>query len=241
MPKPLIAIIFVCGLALGIGCGWLIWGRGETKAKPAGVDLSVVDGGVYRVRSVVDGDTIVLENGVHIRYNGVNAPEMGHFVKDHAPMAVEATERNVQLVEGKNVRLKLSRDPLDMYGRVCARIYAIEGDPAHPTSETDVCALLLKEGLAKLMALGTTPEETRDLKKLEEAAREAKLGMWGLEDRLRHEGNAKPFCAAEKSSIYHLVACPTAKRIAPPNLHLYASAEEAEAAGLKPCSKCLPK
>lgn len=241
MPKPLIAIIFLCGLALGVSVGWLIWGRAEPKAKPGGVDLSVVDGGIYRVRTVVDGDTIALENGVHIRYNGVNAPEMGHFVKDRAPLAEEATARNVQLVEGKNVRVKLSRDPLDMYGRVCARVFVIEGDPAHPTRETEIGAVLLKEGLAKLMALGTTPEETRDLKKLEEEAKQAKVGMWGLEEKLRKEGSAKPYCAAEKSAIYHLIACPTAKRISPQNLHLYASSDDAEAAGLKPCNKCVPK
>lgn len=239
MPRVAVLIaIFLTGLSLGIGLAWLAWGR---PAPRPNLDLSIVDGGVYRVRTVVDGDTIALENGLHIRYNGVNAPEMGHFVKDRAPLAEEATARNTQLVEGKQVRVKLSRDPLDLYGRVCARVFVIEGDPAHPTKETDVGEVLLKEGLAKLMALGTTPEETHELKKSEEAAREAKVGMWGLEEKLRKEGSAKPFCAAEKSPLYHLIACSTAKRITPANLHLYASAEEAETVGLKPCGKCVPK
>ena len=92
------------------------------------------DGGIYRVRSVVDGDTVVLENGLHIRYQGINAPETGHFVKDPAPLGAEATARNRELVEGKRVRLALARQPQDAYGRVISRISALpeEGSSAEP-------------------------------------------------------------------------------------------------------------
>ena len=61
----------------------------------------------------------------------------------------------------------------------------------------------------------------------------------GLEDKARATG--KPYCASSSSTLYHLSACPTAQRIKAANRHEYDSIDDAEAAGLKPCSRCVPK
>jgi endonuclease YncB( thermonuclease family) len=229
-------------VSLGTGAAWLKWGRNpqpaQATAQPATIDLSVTDGGIYRVRSVVDGDTIVLENGVHVRYNGINAPEMGHFVKDCDPFGSEATVRNTALVGEKRVRLRLSRDPLDKYGRVCARVFLVPDGEQAP--ETDVCALLVKEGLAKVMGLGTTGDEYRDLKQIEAEAKQANAGLWSLPERPTPDP-AKPYWASGKSKIYHLNTCSVAQSLGARNLHQYAMPDEAEAAGYKPCPRCAGK
>ena len=54
--------------------------------KTATLDMSLTDGAQYRVRKVIDGDSIILENGIRVCYHGVRAPEAGHYVKDPAPM-----------------------------------------------------------------------------------------------------------------------------------------------------------
>ena len=113
---------FVLVFLFGMGAGY-IFGLASPRPvastpAPAVLDLSVNDGGIYRVRKVVDGDTVMLENGVHVRYLGINTPEMGHFVKDQAPLAVEATSRNISLVEGKRIRLRLAPEPLETPRRV---------------------------------------------------------------------------------------------------------------------------
>jgi micrococcal nuclease len=226
-----------------MGTGYIF---GLASARPvanapvaAALDLNVTDGGIYRVRKVVDGDTIMLENGLHVRYHGINTPEMGHFVKDQAPLALDATSRNIALVEGKRVRLRLAQEPLDMHGRVVANVIVLSDTDS---SETDAGRVLLKEGLARSMGLGVSAQEMEELKKLENQAKEAKLGLWGLENELRGaDGIGKPYCATSTGNVYHIATCVAAKKIRAQNLHQYATIEEAEAAGLKPCSKCLPK
>jgi endonuclease YncB( thermonuclease family) len=232
-------VLMSLAFALGLGAGYAlgVWRSPPPKLPPRALDLNIVDGGTYRVRAVVDGDTVTLENGLHVRYHGINAPESGRWVQDAAPLAAEATARNIALVEGKRVRLRLGRDPFDIHGRIIARVYVVP-DGANGADETEAGAVLVKEGLAKAMAFGVTPDEAREMKVLEDAAKTAKMGIWGLEG---HAAVEKPYCAADKTGIYHLSTCSTAKRISPANLHQYATREEAEAVGLKPCSRCLPK
>lgn len=228
------AIVLAFVLGLGAGCLLGAWRAAPARPPPQTLNLSVTDGGVYRVRSVVDGDTLVLENGLHVRYHGINAPEAGRFVKDPAPLSAEATARNIALVEGKRVRLKLARQPLDVHGRVIARVFVV---PDGGTGEeTEAGPVLVKEGLARALGLDMTLEESDAMKALEESAKAGQVGLWGLEAKGRA---GKPYCAADKTAVYHLSTCSTAKRIAPANLHYYATPEEAAAAGLKPCSMCL--
>jgi micrococcal nuclease len=232
-------LVFLFGMGAGYILGLASPRPATTAPAPAALDLNVTDGGIYRVRKVVDGDTVMLENGVHVRYHGINTPEMGHFVKDQAPLALEATSRNISLVEGKRIRLKLAPEPLDMHGRVVATVLVLSETEA---GETDAGRILLKEGLARPMGLGVPAQELQELKQLEAKAKEAKLGIWGLEDELRGpDKSGKPYCATSTGNVYHIAACTSAKKIRAQNLHQYATIEEAEAAGLKPCSKCLPK
>jgi len=236
------ALLFLFGGA----CGWLFANYGPrlttTPAPARGVNLAVSDGGVYRVRKVVDGDTIVLENGLHVRYLGINTPEVGHFVKDASPLAAEASARNTQLVEGRHVRLFLPKDPLDVHGRLIARVEIVAADRQSP-GETDAepGRVLLREGLARIMGLGVEPAESAELKAIEAGAKERKAGLWGLEDKLRVENSGKPYIAASDGTVYHLRTCATSKRIKNANLHEYTSAEAAEQAGYKACSKCVMK
>ncbi len=237
------ALAFAGGVAATLAVQFLL-AKGAPKQDaraPRKVDLSVEDGGIYRVRSVVDGDTIVLENGVHIRYQGINAPETGRFVKDAAPFGKEATARNRELVEGRRVQLALARQPLDAYGRILSRISALpeEGGSGEPI---DVETVLLEEGLACYFGLGLPPEEREKFQALESAAREKKAGLWGLPQSPRDaEARALPFCAATKSEVFHRSECAQAKRISPAHFQGYRSLEEVLATGRKPCSQCIKK
>jgi micrococcal nuclease len=230
------------GVALLAGVAGFLLGRGWQASTPVSaapaVNVQVSDGGIYRVRAVVDGDTIVLENGLHLRYSGVNTPESGRWVKDASPFSKEATARNAALVEGKRVRVKLGRDVFDPHGRVVGTVFVVPETPGE--AEIDVRQALIREGLGKVMYLGIDGAEYGQLKQLQDDAKRAHAGIWGA-TAPADGASANPFCASSNSKTYHRCDCTLAARISPANLHTYATAEEAEAAGLKPCATCLKK
>src|SRR4030042_4044160 len=72
---------------------------------------------VTRIIQVIDGDTIIIEGGYHVRYIGIDAPEKNQ------PYFLEATRINKELVEGKKVRLEKDTSEKDRYGRLLRYIF----------------------------------------------------------------------------------------------------------------------
>jgi micrococcal nuclease len=66
------------------------------------------------VKRVIDGDTIVLNNGEKVRYIGIDTPERDEDYYN------KAKEFNKKLVEGKTVRLETDVQQRDRYGRLLA-------------------------------------------------------------------------------------------------------------------------
>lgn len=85
------------------------------------------------VTKVIDGDTVVVEGGYHVRLLGMDADETGYPCYQPAKIRLE------NLVLGKKVVLEKDKTDLDIYGR-CLRYIFING--------TNVDAQLVKEGLA---------------------------------------------------------------------------------------------
>lgn len=85
------------------------------------------------VTKVIDGDTVVVEGGWHVRLLGMDADEKGYPCYDQARIGLE------NLVLGKNVMLQKDVSDVDQYGR-CLRYIFI--------NNINVDAQLVKEGLA---------------------------------------------------------------------------------------------
>ena len=126
------------------------------------------------MQRVVDGDTVELMDGRHVRYIGVDTPETrrrigDRWVEDPQPFAREASAMNRKLVEGKSVRLEYDVERFDKYGRTLA--YVSVGDVM-------VNDELLRRGYAKLM---TIPPNVKYVDRFRAAlleAREARRGLW---------------------------------------------------------------
>jgi len=145
-----------------------------------------------RVQEVTDGDTIRLENGERVRYIGIDTPEERHrvgndWVYDPEPFAVEATEENRRLVEGKKVRLEFDEQKRDRFGRLLAYVYApiglfgsaaYDGEVRLDSHEIFVNAHLLQQGLAKPLPIPPNMRYTRLFKRLAQKAKENHLGLW---------------------------------------------------------------
>ena len=79
--------------------------------------LLIAENKEFKVEKVVDGDTVILENGKRVRLLGINSPEKGQKFYE------EAKTRLKKLVEGKKVILKEDFDDEDKYGRWLRYVY----------------------------------------------------------------------------------------------------------------------
>jgi endonuclease YncB( thermonuclease family) len=140
-----------------------------------------------RVVGISDGDTLILldpgNRQVKIRLVEIDAPESGQ------PYGQRAKEELSALAYGQAVRIE--GKGLDKYGRTLGRVFV---------GTTDVNAAMIERGAAWVYRKYVTDQS---LFGLEEAARNAKRGLWSLPvaERLppwewRHPTNTPPATAA---------------------------------------------
>jgi len=118
---------------------------------------------VATVRSVIDGDTVVLDDGRRIRYLGINAPERGEAY------FAEATAFNRRLTEGRRVRLEPDQVLEDRYHRLLFYVY-VDGEMVN--------ARLIEEGVAHLLVIPPNLKHYDRLLELQRQARAARRGIW---------------------------------------------------------------
>lgn len=131
---------------------------------------------VYRVDRVIDGDTIELRNGQHVRLVQIDTPEVYGGYECYG-QAASATAKRL-LPEGSRVRLLLepASDPVERYGRLLRHVVRVS------------------DGLnvnLRLVAVGAAApwfcdgERGRYFAKLQALATRAKAngGLWGARSR----------------------------------------------------------
>jgi len=118
-----------------------------------------------RVTSVIDGDTIELASGERVRYIGIDTPETHHPDKPIECFGIEATVRNRELVEGKDIELVSEGEDRDKFGRLLRHVF-IDG--------TFVNAQLVWEGFARASSFGEPSMFHQVFVQLEAASRDAK-------------------------------------------------------------------
>ena len=140
--------------------------------------ISPIPEGVYKVVRVIDGDTLVIDDGtgteLRVRLIGVDAPE----IRPLQPYGQEAKDFVEQMIDlaGGYVRLQFDGDGTDRSGRVRAHIHlTIDG------SEIWLNNLLVSEGLAvSMLGFRYSDGAKKILVQSEMEARREKRGMWAL-------------------------------------------------------------
>ena len=122
-----------------------------------------------RVTRVIDGDTVEIEGGEHVRYVGVDTPETVKPNTSIQCFGEEASARNKQLVEGKLVTLVRDVSDRDDYGRLLRYVY-VDG--------TDVSAVLIQEGFGYVYSRSPDTAHLQQYGKLEREARARGAGLW---------------------------------------------------------------
>jgi hypothetical protein len=82
---------------------------------------------MVKVRRVIDGDTLELDNGEDVRLIGVDTPETKHPKKPVERFGKEAAAFTKRLVEGQEIRLEYDQQRHDKYGRTLAYVYLPDG------------------------------------------------------------------------------------------------------------------
>lgn len=129
--------------------------------------LGTSDQQMYLVTNVIDGDTIELENGQKVRYIGIDTPEL----KGNECFAVQARDKNKELVEGKRVKLQKDVSETDRYGRLLRFVYTDDGNFINNT--------LVRDGYATVSTYPPDISQQQMFRESQQEAMELSRGLWG--------------------------------------------------------------
>jgi len=135
----------------------------------------LVDGGQARVTAVIDGDTVVLDDGRQVRLVGIQAPKLALGRPNFAawPLGEESKSALSEMVLNRDVNLHLGTTPQDRHGRVLAHLTRAQDD-------LWLQGEMLKRGLARVYTFPDNRALGGELLSLERQARSDARGMWAL-------------------------------------------------------------
>ncbi|MDF1848196.1 MAG: thermonuclease family protein [Parvibaculaceae bacterium] len=126
-----------------------------------------------RVVSIVDGDTVVLQDGREVRLVGLQAPKLALGRRNFTdwPLAAEAREVLAALVKNEDVHLSYGGRREDRYGRQLAHLYLADG--------RWVQGAMIAKGMARVYSFPDNRSCVAELLGLEGRARDARRAIWG--------------------------------------------------------------
>jgi endonuclease YncB( thermonuclease family) len=208
--------------AVALAAAGLVAGGVWFWARPAPAAASEGPLRSAEIEHVYSGAKVKLDSGQELVYAGIRAPHPGE------PGYEQAKQRNTELTEGEDVRLRFDVHERNDKDQLVAYVSVPEGM---------VNEVLVREGLAYVRL---TPDERRFADKLLEAqaqARRQHAGLWADHRTLDRPG---VFPADPKYGNYHREACEEVAKIKPERLKVFKTQATALAEGFAPCSKCRP-
>ncbi|TNE57073.1 MAG: thermonuclease family protein [Alphaproteobacteria bacterium] len=150
----------------------------RTLAELRGCGLKA--GPVETVSRVIDGDTLVLDDGREVRLVGLQAPKLplGRPGFKAWPLSKEAKRHLEKLTVGRHVRLLWGGSREDRHGRVLAHLLILENE-LQKTEGVWLAEALLLDGMARVYTFRDNRVCVPELLKVEGEARGAKRGIWG--------------------------------------------------------------
>ena len=180
-----------------------------------------------RVKWVIDGDTLVLDDGQRVRYIGINAPELAHEDHRAEPYGDASKRFNALLVNGKTVRLEFDKERFDRYQRLLAYVFL--------KNATFVNAEILANGYAYLLRKRPNLKYDSILLQSQRTAMSAKRGIWQ-----NWKENKNTVVGNKNSFRFHLPTCPYGKNIKPGNRIVFRKKWDAYWEGYAPAKRCMP-
>jgi micrococcal nuclease len=182
-----------------------------------------------RAEWVADGDTIILQDGRHVRYTGIDTPEIDYQNNRAAPMGYAARSMNRQWVEGWPLRLVYDREKMDRHGRILAYVYRSDG--------LFVNAELLKEGYAYVLYRFPNISKADDLLTVQRSAMQSGRGIWKFVKKDAQPTHA--YLGNRRSRRFHTHDCPMGKNMSAKNRVGLENEWAAFWSGYSPAKECI--
>jgi micrococcal nuclease len=161
-PRALL-ILLACALVV-------IWRVFTVEHVPTGPEL--LEEGIYEVRRVVDGDTLLLTSGARVRLQGIDSPETvreGFEVEEWGPEASRFTKQFIASADN-HVRLTFGLERKDRHDRFLAFVWH---------GERMLNEELVRAGLAHArLGYRYSGQMKRRLERAQDEARRARRGLW---------------------------------------------------------------
>ena len=142
---------------------------GTTVPLPAGLTPDAE----ARVVEVIDGSTVLLDDGETVRLAGIDVPKRASAdaASSMEPLAEKARQTLAHLVQGRRVGLASGGTPRDRYGR-------LRGHLVRRDDGTWIQGALLTAGLARVHSLVDDRAAVTAMLAIEHRARSVRRGIW---------------------------------------------------------------
>lgn len=152
---------------------WMI--TDKSRADDGLIAQKLIKGERHKVVKIIDGDTVILEDGSSVRLVGIQAPKisLGQPGFKDWPLAGVAKNTLSDLVLDNHVTLYYGGARTDRYQRHLAHLFLDEG--------RWVQGVLLRTGMARVYSFADNRALVEDMLRLEKHAESAHRGIWKLE------------------------------------------------------------
>lgn len=174
---------------------------------------------LHTVEEVVDGDTIVIEDGIRVRLLGIDSPEKGECFADEAKQELSAR------LLGREVVLEKDQSGEDNYDRLLRYVFLNNENPE--SDNIFVNKEMVRDGYAQSSYVKPNKRYLAVLQAAQREAQDEKVGMWEkcgieVEENNEREMGVESFndeCVIkgniDKSyeKYYFVPGCPNYKRV----------------------------
>lgn len=131
--------------------------------------------GTGTVAEVIDGDTVMLDDGREVRFVGIQAPKLplGRPGFEEWPLAPEARAEVVGMIGGEEVHVRPGTAAMDRHGRILAHLFRARDG-------LWVQGAMLRRGLARVYTFPDNRLLAAEMLAAEAEARAAGRGIWAL-------------------------------------------------------------
>src|SRR6266852_9635484 len=175
LPAEFLVIVTACASAAALG---------DPREVREGVVVHIEDGDTIDVRI---GDRLE-----HVRFIGIDAPEVPHHGMDGTRGGEAAARLNQALAGGRRVNLERDVEERDHYGRLLAYVWV--GDRM-------INLEMVRRGYARVLTIPPNIRHERWFEQAESEARVAGRGLWGSGDLGGPTNAASPPVVASASAV----------------------------------------